>query len=453
MFRRCQPRHVMNCFISVMEASSLFALLLGTNWILFLWNYYLQYRQYDVHRRNDKRPKHVDALITEEEYAKARDYKLDKHHFSFAHDLFSQVWTTFILVSGWLPWLWYACASYPLHSVVFIAVNGLIDALIDLPWDMYDTFVIEDRHGFNKQTLGFYFTDKAKKWVLSLAIMAPVLLVIEWIVEHGGPYFFVYVWLFVSVVLFLLLTIYPAFIAPLFDKYIPLPDGELKVAIEKLAASVDFPLTKLYVVYGSKRSAHSNAYMYGFWNNKRIVLYDTLLSGEEKEKVIKECAEAADEMNDKDKARGMSNDEVVAVLGHELGHWALWHTMINLIIAELNILLMLTVFAYFYRWKLLFQAFGFHTTPTLVGLMLVFQYVMGLYNQITEVLMSIHSRRCEFGADEYAVKLGYGDKLISSLTKLGKDNLSLPIDDPLYSMCNHSHPPIPERIEAINKKR
>ncbi|CAJ0599247.1 unnamed protein product, partial [Cylicocyclus nassatus] len=127
------------------------------------------------------------------------------------------------------------------------------------------------------------------------------------------------------------------------------------VAIKKLAASVDFPLTKLYVVYGSKRSAHSIAYMYGFWNNKRIVLYDTLLSGEGKEKVIKECAEAADEMNDKDKARAMSNDEVVAVLGHELRHWALWHTMINPIIAELNILLMLTVFAYFYRWKLLFQ--------------------------------------------------------------------------------------------------
>ncbi|KHJ95043.1 peptidase, M48 family [Oesophagostomum dentatum] len=453
-----------------MEASCLFKLLLGTNWFLFLWNFYLHYRQYDVHRKNETRPAHVDELITEEEYTKARDYKMDKHMFSFAHDLFGQVWTTVILVSGFLPWLWYACSSYPLHSVVFIAVNSILDTVIDLPWDMYDTFVIEEKHGFNKQTIGFYFADKAKKLALSLVIMAPILLVIEWIVEHGGPYFFVYVWIFVSIVLLLLLTIYPAFIAPLFDKYIPLPDGELKVAIEKLAASVHFPLTKLYVVYGSKRSAHSNAYMYGFWNNKRIVLYDTLLSGEEKEKVIKECAEAAEEMNDKDKvktviskmnqvadawfqARGMSNDEVVAVLGHELGHWALWHTLINLVIAELNILLMLSVFAYFYRWKLLYKAFGFHTTPTLVGLILVFQYVMGLYNQVTDVLMSIHSRRCEFAADDYANRLGYGERLISALTKLGKDNLVLPIDDPLYSMCNHSHPPIVERIAAINKSK
>ncbi|KAL6729188.1 hypothetical protein Aduo_000265 [Ancylostoma duodenale] len=436
-----------------MEASCLFKLLLGTNWVLFLWNYYLHYRQYNVHRQNEKRPQHVEALITEEEYTKARNYKLDKHTFSFAHDLFGQVWTTVVLVGGWLPWLWYACSPYPLPSVVFLAINSLVDTLVDLPWDMYDTFVIEEKHGFNKQTMGFYFADKAKKMALSLVIMAPILLAIEWIVEHGGPYFFVYVWMFVSVVLLLLMTIYPAFIAPLFDKYIPLPDGELKVAIEKLAASVNFPLTKLYVVYGSKRSAHSNAYMYGFWNNKRIVLYDTLLSGEEKEKVIKECAEAAEEMNGKDKARGMSNDEVVAVLGHELGHWALWHTLINLVITELNILLMLSVFAYFYRWELLYEAFGFHTTPTLVGLTLVFQYIMALYNQVTDVLMSIHSRRCEFAADEYATKLGYGDRLISSLTKLGKDNLALPIDDPLYSMCNHSHPPIPERIEAINKSK
>ncbi|VDO94989.1 unnamed protein product [Heligmosomoides polygyrus] len=403
-----------------MEAVFLFQLLLGTNWLLFLWNYYLHYRQYKVHAENEKRPQRVEALITVEDYEKARSYKLDKHMFSFSHDLFSQLWTTVILVGGWLPWLWYACSSYPMASIVFLAVNSLVDTVIDLPWDMYDTFVIEEKHGFNKQTLGFYAKDKLKKMAVSMAIMAPVVLAVEWIVANGGPYFFVYVWMFLSVILLLLMTIYPAFIAPLFDKYIPLPDGELKVAIEKLAASVKFPLTKLYVVYGSKRSAHSNAYMYGFWNNKRIVLYDTLLSGEEKEKVIKECAEAAQDMTEKDKARGMTNDEVVAVLGHELGHWALWHTLINLVIAELNILFMLAVFAYFYRWELLYEAFGFHTTPTLVGLILVFQFVMGLYNQITEVLMSMHSRRCEFAADEYAAKLGYGDRLISSLTKLGK---------------------------------
>ncbi|PIO59872.1 peptidase, M48 family, partial [Teladorsagia circumcincta] len=317
-----------------MDASCLFSLLLGTNWVLFIWNYYLHYRQYRVHLVNEKRPKHVEALISEEDYEKARSYKLDKHTLSFAHDLYGQVWTTVVLLFGWLPWLWYTCQPYPLPSVVFLVVNSLVDAIIDLPWDMYDTFVIEEKHGFNKQTVGFYMWDKLKKMAVSMALMAPVVLVVEWIVENGGPYFFVYVWVFLSVVLLLLMTIYPAFIAPLFDKYIPLPDGKLKVAIEELAASLEFPLTKLYVVYGSKRSAHSNAYMYGFWNNKRIVLYDTLLSGEEKEKVIEICAEAAADMTEKD-----------------------------------------------------------------------------------------------------------------------KDNLVPPVDDPLYSMCNHSHPPVPERIAAINKMK
>ncbi|KAE9420550.1 hypothetical protein Angca_003896, partial [Angiostrongylus cantonensis] len=432
-----------------MKPCCLFKLLLGSKWLLFLWNYYLQYRQYKVHVSNEKRPQRAEDLITEEEYTKARNYKLDKHLFSFAHDLFGQLWTTVILVVQLLPWLWHLCSSYPLPSILFLSVNCIMDIIVDLPWDMYDTFIIEEKHGFNKQTIGFYIMDKLKKTTISLAIMAPVVLVIEWLVDSGGPYFFIYVWMFVSVVLLLLLTIYPAFIAPLFDKYIPLPEGELKVAIEKLAASLNFPLTKLYVVYGSKRSAHSNAYMYGFWNNKRIVLYDTLLAGEEKEKVIKECAEAAQDISDTDKTRGMSNDEVVAVLGHELGHWALWHTLINLIIAEFNIFVMLSVFAYFYRWDLLYEAFGFSTTPTIIGLILVFQYVLGLYNEITEVLMSIHSRRCEFDADKFATKLGYGDRLISALTKLGKDNLVLPVDDYLFSMCHHSHPPISERIEAI----
>ncbi|KIH42324.1 hypothetical protein ANCDUO_27693 [Ancylostoma duodenale] len=186
-----------------MEASCLFKLLLGTNWVLFLWNYYLHYRQYNVHRQNEKRPQHVEALITEEvlssefaagpisngtEYTKARNYKLDKHTFSFAHDLFGQVWTTVVLVGGWLPWLWYACSPYPLPSVVFLAINSLVDTLVDLPWDMYDTFVIEEKHGFNKQTIGFYFADKTKKMALSLVIMAPILLAIEWIVEHGGNF-------------------------------------------------------------------------------------------------------------------------------------------------------------------------------------------------------------------------------------------------------------------------
>jgi len=264
-----------------------------------------------------------------------------------------------------------------------------------------------------------------------------------------------------------MMTIYPEFIAPLFDKYTPLPESELKTKIEALASKVEFPLKKLYVVQGSKRSSHSNAYMYGFWNNKRIVLYDTLLSPElnkqlqkildEEKKESDKVAPETDEDNTKEKEDeqkkklGMSDDEVVAVLGHELGHWKLWHTVGNLVISEANALLLLAVFAYFYRQETLYAAFGFSSQPIVIGLLLVFQFVTAPYNELVAVGMSFISRWAEFSADRFSAELGYSNLMCSALIKLGKDNLSLPIDDPLYSMANHSHPPIPERIAALKK--
>ncbi|PIC50480.1 hypothetical protein B9Z55_001360 [Caenorhabditis nigoni] len=434
-----------------MDASCLFKTLLATNWALFLWDQYITYRQYKVHRDAEKRPEEVKELINEEDYKKARDYKIDNHQFGFLQSWFNQLLLTAQLVGGYYPFLWYATEKYPFHVAVFLSINSIIETIIDLPWDLYHTFIIEEAHGFNKQTVPFYFLDKLKKMLVGFALTMPIVYGIEWIVVNGGPYFFVYIWVFISVIVLLLMTIYPTFIAPLFDRYFPLPDGDLKSKIEQLAASLNYPLTKLYVVNGSKRSAHSNAYMYGFWKNKRIVLYDTLLSGAEKEKVHKLYIEAGEkiEETENDKKRGMSNDEVVAVLGHELGHWALWHTLINLVITEVNLFLCFSVFAYFYKWDALYQAFGYRDTPPIIGMMLVFQFVLALYNQFAHMGQVIHSRSAEFGADEFAAKLGHGDNLIGALTKLGVDNLSMPINDSLYSWCVHTHPPVVERVAAV----
>ncbi|EPB77829.1 peptidase, M48 family [Ancylostoma ceylanicum] len=272
-------------------------------------------------------------------------------------------------------------------------------------------------------------------------------------------------------------------------------------ALEKQAASLNFPLTKLLVVIGSKRSAHSNAYLYGFWNNKRIVLFDTLLCSEEKQKVLKVCGEAAQEArgltNDEVlavlghelghwylwhfwillslldlnllvmlmafakfykwaplyEARGLTNDEVLAVLGHELGHWYLWHFWILLSLLDLNLLVMLMAFAKFYKWAPLYEVFGFSGTPTIIGIILVYTFVLGPYFELAKTLMNTAVRRCEYAADGFSANLGYGDQLVGGLKKLGKDNLYLPVDDPLYSMCNHDHPTVAERIEAIKKRQ
>jgi len=188
-----------------------------------------------------------------------------------------------------------------------------------------------------------------------------------------------------------LLTIYPDFIAPLFDKYTPLPEGDLKTRIEDLASSISYPLTKIYVVEGSKRSSHSNAYLYGFFKNKRIVLFDTLLedynpllkpaetnseettatgTSDESEKITN-----ADEVKEKKRSTGCKTPEVVAVLAHELGHWKHSHVLKNFVISQVNLLICFVCFSLLYKSDVLYNAFGFNTKPTFIGLLIIFQFI------------------------------------------------------------------------------
>lgn len=181
------------------------------------------------------------------------------------------------------------------RSIMFSILAMAFNNLVGLPLSLYSTFGLEERHGFNNQTLPFFVKDFAKKIVVSVVITSPIVGLVVKIVQAGGPYFFIWLWVFCFVVLMFLMTIYPMLIAPLFDKYTPLKEGPLRKRIEDLAKRISFPLTKLYVVEGSKRSAHSNAYLYGFFNNKRIVLYDTLIKGyvspnQEKENKEKEAS-------------------------------------------------------------------------------------------------------------------------------------------------------------------
>merc|ERR1712168_1385149 len=177
--------------------------------------------------------------------------------------------------------------------------------------------------------------DQIKKFIVSQAITFPLLAAVMKIVYWGGDYFFVYLWAFVVGFTLFMMIIYPEFIAPLFDKYTPLPEGELRTEIEALAASVEFPLYKLYVVEGSKRSSHSNAYFYGFYKFKRIVLFDTILELDERRKLKSENEDDEKEEEDESsKKQGCSHPEILAVLGHELGHWKLNHVLKNIIIAQ-----------------------------------------------------------------------------------------------------------------------
>ncbi|UYV81863.1 ZMPSTE24 [Cordylochernes scorpioides] len=433
---------------------------LATTWIFFLWELYLAYRQHRIYSSATSLPPELVGVMDPKAFAKARLYQLDKSTFNFISMTWDQILSTLVLCYMVHHWLWEASRQalgiVGVHSPneitqtsMFILVGSLLSSLISLPLSIYSTFVIEARHGFNKQTPGFYAVDKLKKFVVTQALMNPILCGVVYIIMVGGDYFFFYLWLFCVLVMLVLMTVYPDYIAPLFDKFTPLPEGQLKEEIEKMAASISFPLTKVYIVEGSKRSTHSNAYFYGFYKNKRIVLFDTLLAApEEKDQSNQE--EKSEE--GKPKNLGCTNNEVLAVLGHELGHWKLNHAVKNIIISQSNLLLVFALFSLLYQDQVLYRTFGFtRSKPILIGLCIIIQHIFEIYNQLLSFLMGVLSRHFEFEADRFAKNMHKAADLRSALIKLNEDNLSFPIYDWLYSAWHHSHPPLLSRLQALGK--
>ncbi|XP_072546174.1 CAAX prenyl protease 1 homolog [Salminus brasiliensis] len=452
----------------------IFYAVLVFSWTVYLWEAYLAFRQRRIYRSTMHVPTELGKIMDSETFEKSRLYQLDKSNFGFWSGLYSETEGTLILLLGGIPFLWRISGTVTARfglgpeyeisqSLVFLMLATLFSALTGLPWSLYNTFVIEEKHGFNQQTLGFFLKDALKKFAVTQCILLPVTSLLLYIIKIGGDYFFIYAWLFTLIVSLVLVTIYADYIAPLFDKFTPLPDGELKTDIESMAKSISFPLTKIYVVEGSKRSSHSNAYFYGFFKNKRIVLFDTLLedysplnqSGEgetaaTEQKDENEASGDESKLKPKNKKQGCSNPEVLAVLGHELGHWKLGHTIKNIVISQMNSFLCFFLFAALIGRKELFLAFGFHDSqPTLIGLMIIFQFIFSPYNELLSFCLTVLSRRFEFQADRFARGLGRSTELYSALIKLNKDNLGFPVADWLFSMWHYSHPPLLERLRAL----
>ncbi|GIY15811.1 CAAX prenyl protease 1 homolog [Caerostris darwini] len=438
--------------------------IIAFTWAVYVWETYLSFRQYKIFKTTPSIPPELAGVIDQVTFNKSRLYNLDKSKFSLLSSLYDQLFQTAVLVFGGIPALWSLsgrCTGYfgygreheITQTVMFGLLAALITTFIDLPWNLYSTFVIEERHGFNKETIGFFFKDRLKKFIVMQAIALPILAIIVYIVKIGGDYFFIILWVFCVVLSLVLMTVYADYIAPMFDKFTPLPEGDLRSRIEYLAKSIDFPLKKLYVVEGSKRSAHSNAYFYGFYKNKRIVLFDTLI--EDYTPLNKDNGDKPKEENKEEKNHqktGCNHDEILAVLAHELGHWKLNHVLKNLIIAQVNMFLCFSVFALLFKNSTLYAAFGFFDQrPVVIGLVVIFQYVFSPYNEVLSFLMTVLSRRFEFQADAFAKLLNKAADLRSALIKLNRDNLGFPVHDWLYSAWHHSHPPLLQRIHALGK--
>jgi len=380
-------------------------------------------------------PSEVKSLFTDEEFKNKQAYQLDKLRFSMLHSLYDTASTIIFLWAGYYALTWNLAGQVAQSvgfsneiavSIAWVLILSVTGTVFGLPWSLYSTFVLEAKHGFNKTTPLTFVSDMIKSLMLTAVLSPPIIAGVVWILQHTGPRMVLGLWAFIFTLSLLMMTLYPVLIAPLFNKYTPLPEGSLRSKIEALAASLSFPLKKLFLVDGSTRSAHSNAYMYGFFKNKRIVLYDTL---------INQCSE----------------EQVVAVLAHELGHWKLKHTAVLFIATQAILAAQLAVFAAARGAPGLFEAFGFakDQRPALAALVL-FQALIGPVDEVLGLVQNIVSRRFEFQADAFGVGLGHGPELRKALCMLDKENKGPPNVDTLYSAYHFSHPPLPERLKAID---
>mmetsp|Transcript_10212 Transcript_10212/g.37560 ORF Transcript_10212/g.37560 Transcript_10212/m.37560 type:complete len:432 (+) Transcript_10212:144-1439(+) len=379
-------------------------------------------------------PKVLQGSVDEDTFAKSREYTLDKSRFHVYESLFGVAESVLMLHFNVYPFIWYSAESFLAErglageiyvSILYYLVKSTWETLIGLPFSIYSTFVLEQKHGFNRTTVGTFITDMVKSYALMLVLMPPILAGLVWVLRWGGLQLVVYAWIFMFSLQMFFMTIYPTVIQPLFNKFAPLDEGSLRTKIETLAAGLKFPLRKLFVMDGSKRSGHSNAYMFGFWRNKRIVLYDTL---------IKQCSE----------------EEIVAVLAHELGHWWHGHTLQNMFIGQAFTLLQFSGFAYVKGSAAIARSFGFHTSPEIIAFEL-FQLVIKPVGAAIQFGFHFLSRMFEYQADAFAAAQGYASELCSGLLRLQKENLSAMNNDWLYSTYYHSHPTLPERLAAIQR--
>lgn len=438
---------------------------LVVSWVFWLWDNYLDWRQYNVYKTTEKVPKELADKMDHETFLKAKAYNIDKSRFGFISSFVNIIQSSLTIYYFIMPFFWDLSSKLMtsefgmtntrtvefeiLQSILFTLITSIVGTVIGLPFSIYDTFVIEQRHGFNKQTAAFFAIDKLKKFSFTFTITVPILAGTIYIVRNGGPYFFLYLWMFLLVVI-CIFTFFSGEILALFDKTVSLTEGVLRDRIKELAESVNFPLKNIFVVENSKRSSHSNAYQTGIFNRKRIVIYDTLIEGYYDDK--KNAEKHNDkESSKKDEKKGCNHDEIIAILCHELGHWYHAHLWKNLVFIEVNFFLMFALFSKFYQDKAFYQAFGYvDEMPVIIGLSLL-NMILTPYFEFTGFIQTFMSRHFEYQSDAFACEKGYGEHLKTGLAKISSDNLGFPTHDELYSKFNHSHPTLLQRIKAIEK--
>ncbi len=380
-------------------------------------------------RWSDKLPEEVKGIYDEEKYARQQQYQRENYRFGLLTSTFNFILILAMLLFFGFAWVNSLAASVTQHPVwqalIFFGILMMAAEIVNMPFGVYDTFVIEEKYGFNTTTIKTYIFDKLKGWLITALIGGGLLALIIWIYLNTGSWFWLVAWGVLSAFSIFMAMFYSNLIVPLFNKQTPLPEGELRDAISNFALKVGFKLDNIFVIDGSKRSTKANAYFTGLGAKKRIVLYDTL---------IKE----------------MTPDEIVAVLAHEIGHYKKKHVLQGLILGLLQTGILLFLFSVFVESPAISKALGVEEPTFHIG-MIAFSMLYSPFSLITGLVMNMVSRKNEFGADAFAAQNFRPGPLISALKKLSVKNLSNLTPHPVYVFFNYSHPPLLQRLEHLHK--
>lgn len=403
-------------FIVLLISASLIRLWLGSRQIAH------------VQAKRGQVPEAFAKKISLDAHQKAADYSTAKTSLALKEIGVNALLLLAFTLGGGLQWLDTTWANLLpdqeiLRGACVIASALLISAVVDIPFEYYLTFTIDEKFGFNKMSRQIFWQDLVKHTLVAVALGAPILFAALWLMHSAGQYWWLYLWLVWSIFNLLVLAIYPTFIAPLFNKFTPMTDDTLKMRIEALLQKCGFKSQGLFVMDGSTRSGHGNAYFTGFGNSKRVVFFDTLLER-------------------------LDTDEIEAVLAHELGHFKHNHVIKRIILMFVISFLSLALLGWLAEQAWFYQGLGVAEKSSHMALLL-FMLVSPLFLFILRPLLASYSRKNEFEADDYAARHASAQHLVHALVKLYRDNASTLTPDPIHSRFYDSHPPASVRIAKL----
>ena len=373
-------------------------------------------------------PPEAEGIYNEEQYRKSQEYQKVNARFSFLTSAFSTALTIAFLWLGGFGWLDNLLAPHISNSIllslVYFGVLFVVSDLINTPFQLYSTFVIEERFGFNKTTYRTFFLDKFKGYLLGALIGGLILGVLLYLVQLLGTNFWIVFWVAIVIFMVVMNMFYTTLILPLFNKLTPLEDGTLRDAITQYSQKVGFPLTNIFVIDGSKRSNKANAFFSGLGKKKKVVLYDTLIENH-------------------------SEDELLAIFAHEVGHYKKKHIQQGLILSIVQTGIMLYILSLMIFNEQLSLALGGSQMRIHLNL-IAFGMLYSPISMIIGLFMNVISRKNEYEADRFAVVTANGQSLANGLKKLSSDNLSNLQPHPAYVFFNYSHPPLLKRLAAIS---